>query len=589
MTARLGRDEAAVLLELLVTRCPVVVYVLDADGVCTYSAGTPLARLGLTPGELVGQDVVERNAHDPVAADNLRRALAGETCSYTWTGPDTTRFEAWLQPVLDDDGRVRAVVGVSVDVSDAWRAEASEHARVLEQQDVLHQLLAVQDAERERISGGLHDDTVQVLAALALRVSTLRRRLPGADPSVSAELSAMSRDLAEAGTRLRDVVAGLQPELLVRAGLTHALQDLLARTCDGPTTTLDVADDVDPSDAARRVLYEVAVEALGNVAKHARATTVRVAVSRDGGGWVLEVVDDGVGTEVDEHTSAGFGLRAMRQRAVAAGGTLEVGSAPGRGTAVRLRVPDVATFRAHEGGGWAADPRGPLEHILQNVSDAFVALDTSWRYVYVNRAAAALFSTTPDRMLGERLWTLFPAGEGSVFDEAYRTAVREQRALDIEEYFEPADRWFRNRVLPSPGGLTVFIEDVTERRRLQNLQDDTDNGSMLAHTWFVALASDADARRAVAAGAEALVGRGLLRGLRVSASGLDVAVGVDDDAADDLPVLVGGREIGHLRATWPDGSSPWTGELSVMLAQALAARLAPGPSVATGGEGERSS
>ena len=54
MTARLGRDEAAVLLELLVTRCPVVVYVLDADGVCTYSAGTPLARLGLAPGELVG-------------------------------------------------------------------------------------------------------------------------------------------------------------------------------------------------------------------------------------------------------------------------------------------------------------------------------------------------------------------------------------------------------------------------------------------------------------------------------------------------------------------------------------------------------
>ena len=239
MTARLGRDEAAVLLELLVTRCPVVVNVLDADGVCTFSAGTPLSRLGLAPGELVGQDVVARNAHDPVAADNLRRALAGETCSYTWTGPDSTRFEAWLQPVLGDDGRVRAVVGVSVDVSDAWRAEASEHARVLEQQDVLHQLLAVQDAERERISAGLHDDTVQVLAALALRVSTLRRRLHGAAPSWSAELSAMSRDLAEAGTRLRDVVAGLQPEVLVRAGLAHALQDAARPRCgpDGPATT----------------------------------------------------------------------------------------------------------------------------------------------------------------------------------------------------------------------------------------------------------------------------------------------------------------------------------------------------------------
>ena len=88
-----------------------------------------------------------------------------------------------MQPVHDAGGTVTGMVGVSVDVSDAWRAEASD-TRVLEQQDVLHQLLAVQDAERERISGGLHDDTVQVLAALALRVSTLRRRLPGADPSV---------------------------------------------------------------------------------------------------------------------------------------------------------------------------------------------------------------------------------------------------------------------------------------------------------------------------------------------------------------------------------------------------------------------
>ena len=331
------------------------------------------------------------------------------------------------------------------------------------------------------------------------------------------------------------------------------------------------------------MLYEVAVEALGNVAKHARATTVRVAVSRAGAGWVLEVVDDGVGTEVDEHASAGFGLRAMRQRAVAAGGTLEVDSAPGRGTTVRLRVPDVATFGDHDRGGWAADPRGPLEHILQNVSDAFVALDTSWRYVYVNRAAAALFCTTPDRMLGEELWTLFPAGEGSVFDEAYRTAAREQRALDIEEYFAPADRWFRNRVLPSPGGLTVFIEDVTERRRLQNLQDDTDTGSLLAHTWFVALASDADAGRAVRAGAEALVAprpapraagerpRPGGRGRRRRRRGRRPAR------------LVGGHEVGRLRVTWPDGASPWTGELAVMLAQALAARLAPGPPAAPAG------
>ena len=300
------------------------------------------------------------------------------------------------------------------------------------------------------------------------------------------------------------------------------------------------------------MLYEVAVEALGNVVKHARATTVQVAVSRDGAGWGLEVVDDGVGTEVDEHTSArGFGLRAMRPAGGGGGG--------------RPRGPLRARRRHHgapagprhrhvrqprDAARGVTDQRGPLEHILHNVSDAFVALDTSWRYVYVNRAAAALFATTPERLVGEEIWTLFPAGEGSVFDEAYRTAAREQRPLEIEEYFAPADRWFRNRILPSPGGLTVFIEDVTERRRLASLQDDTDVGSLVAHTWFVALAGDRDPVRAVRAGAEALVASGVVAGLRVSGPGIEVAVGEHDAGADVLPVGVGAEVVAQLAVSW---------------------------------------
>ena len=81
---------------------------------------------------------------------------------------------------------------------------------------------------------------------------------------------------------------------------------------------------------------------------------------------------------------------------------------------MRLRVPDVAAFPA-PGVAPVADVRGPLEHVLQNVSDAFVALDTSWRYVYVNRRAADLFGTTPDQLVGQEIWTLYPEGAESDF------------------------------------------------------------------------------------------------------------------------------------------------------------------------------
>lgn len=574
----LGLDEARTLLDLLVTCCPVMVCVLDPTGRCTYSSGPPLARLGLSPGELVGEDVLGRDVHDPVAADHIRAALRGEPRSYTWTSDGTgILFEAWLQPVRRADGVVRAVVGVSVDVSDAWRAEASEHARVLEQQDVLHQLMAVQDAERQRISAGLHDDTVQVLAALALRVSTLRRRLPAGDLAAQRELSTMARDLSQAGERLREMIAGLQPQLLVRSGLRGALTELLARTVgrDGAEVCVHLPQDEEPPEAARRVLYEVAVEAVGNVQRHAGACSVRVVVERQSHGWRMEVVDDGRGMDPRPRGSSGFGLPMMRQRAVAAGGGLEVDSVPGRGTTVRVRVPDVAPFLLERGAA-VPDVRGPLEHVLDNVSDAFVALDTSWRYVYVNRRAADLLGTTPERMLGESIWTQFPDAADASFAHVYETAVREQRSIDFEDYFAPADRWFRNRVLPSPGGLTIFFEDVTERRRLQARQDDTDVGSQVARTWFAGLAAHADPVRALRAAAEAVVATGLVTGLAVDAAGVQVSVGEIGDVADVRPVTVAEQRLGEVAVGWPGGPRAWTGELTVMVAQAVSIRLAPG-------------
>ena len=111
----------------------------------------------------------------------------------------------------------------------------------------------------------------------------------------------------------------------------------------------------------------------------------------------------------------------------------------------------------------------------------------------------------------------------------------------------------------------------------------------MAHTWFVALAGDRDPVRAVRAGAEALVASGVVAGLRVSGPGIEVAVGEHDAGADVLPVGVGAEVVAQLAVSWSRGSTPWTGELAVMLAQALAARLAPGSSAAGGGDGERSS
>ena len=69
------------------------------------------------------------------------------------------------------------------------------------------------------------------------------------------------------------------------------------------------------------------------------------------------------------------------------------------------------------------DPARPMREILERVSDAFVALDTSWRYTYVNAHAAALFGRNPEDLIGRHLWTEFPEGVGQPFHLAYERAM----------------------------------------------------------------------------------------------------------------------------------------------------------------------
>ncbi|MGE0454469.1 MAG: PAS domain-containing protein [Vicinamibacteria bacterium] len=105
--------------------------------------------------------------------------------------------------------------------------------------------------------------------------------------------------------------------------------------------------------------------------------------------------------------------------------------------------------------------------ILERVSDAVVALDRDWRYTYVNARAGEIFGRRPDDLLGKHIWTEFPEGVGQPFQRAYERALAEQVPVQIEEYYTPYDRWFENRIYPSPDGLAIFFHDVTDRKRAE--------------------------------------------------------------------------------------------------------------------------
>jgi PAS domain S-box-containing protein len=110
---------------------------------------------------------------------------------------------------------------------------------------------------------------------------------------------------------------------------------------------------------------------------------------------------------------------------------------------------------------------GQLADILERVSDAFVALDRNWRYTYVNRQAAALFGRRREDLIGKHIWTEFPEGVGQPFHRAYEKAMAEQVFIQMENYYEPWDRWFENRIYPSPDGLSIFFHEITDRKQAE--------------------------------------------------------------------------------------------------------------------------
>ncbi len=201
-------------------------------------------------------------------------------------------------------------------------------------------LVAAQDAERRRLERNLHDGAQQQLVALAVK-QRLARDLVSRDPErAAAMLADLESDTSDALENLRDLARGIYPPLLADKGLGPAL-DAQARKAPVP-----VVVEVDGVGRYRQdveaAVYFSCLEAMQNVAKYADATRACITLMVEEGDLRFSVEDDGVGFDPSAIVY-GTGLQGMADRLDAIGGTLEVRSAPGEGTAIRGRIPAPAS------------------------------------------------------------------------------------------------------------------------------------------------------------------------------------------------------------------------------------------------------
>jgi PAS domain S-box-containing protein len=152
------------------------------------------------------------------------------------------------------------------------------------------------------------------------------------------------------------------------------------------------------------------------------------------------------------------------------------------------------------------------EAILERISDTFFALDGQWRYTYVNGRAVAMAreawgrEVSAEELLGKNCWELFPETVGTAFDQEFHRAVREQKVAEFETCSLATDAWVEVRAYPSSDGLSVYLRDVTARRRGQEAL--AYHASLLDNLEDGVVATDGDDFRITAwnKGAEQLYG-----------------------------------------------------------------------------------
>ena len=261
-------------------------------------------------------------------------------------------FAGWLVAVESERRRelVAELTAANERLEEALAENAALQARLVAQA----REAGVLD-ERRRVAREIHDTIAQNLIALTTQVRAAVNAPPGS-ARARRHLEVVESLARQSLTEARRSVQALRPEPLERSRLPDALADMAHRWSgvSGVPVTVEVTGDARPLATGVEVaLFRVAQEALANVAKHARASRAGLTLSYLDDVVLLDVRDDGVGFDPaasDAGTAGagdggpgrgGFGLASMRQRVAEAGGTLEIESAPGEGTAIAVSVPAV--------------------------------------------------------------------------------------------------------------------------------------------------------------------------------------------------------------------------------------------------------
>jgi PAS domain S-box-containing protein len=321
------------------------IFMLAPDGrIVTWNAGAERIK-GYHASDIIGQHFSVFYPPEDIAAGKPERELItavadGRVEDEGWRiRQDGTRF--WANVVItalfDETGELRGFGKVTRDMTERRAVEQT----LSERQRLVSHLVEAQELERRRIAWDVHDDSIQAMVAVGMRLQLLAERLPHEHQQAVGQLDDAVRN---AVGRLRELIFRLRPPEIDGGGLAEAIAGYLTDVVTGWGLTCSLRYELDKdrelSPEIAVTVFRICQEALANVRKHAEADFVEIVVTPVYPGVLVQVIDDGVGVaKVVEERSDHFGVIEMRERAETAGGWWAIRPGTPNGTVVEFWLP----------------------------------------------------------------------------------------------------------------------------------------------------------------------------------------------------------------------------------------------------------
>ncbi len=359
-TRRLETESVQARLLNLLSKTPNFIAIAAADGTLIYLNQSARQMLQLDEDEDFRHFKIFEFLTPQARETMLEEALPVAVCAGTWNGSSELlgrrgRRISTNQVViahLNQDGKCDAYSIVEQDMT-AWiQSEAALRRSQEEARLLTNQLLNVQEDERQRIAGDLHDVIGQSLSLIKLSIDNVTASL---DKSTVAEagnaLQGLSAKVKDALVEVRRISMDLRPAMLDDLGILPTLSWFFREfesACPGIRLIKHIAvKENEIATSLKTTIFRLLQEATTNIVKHAGADRIEVALLRQDEVLMLSVTDNGKGFDPrrrleDNRSGSGMGLTSMRERVRLSGGVFALDSAPARGTAIRVVWPDAS-------------------------------------------------------------------------------------------------------------------------------------------------------------------------------------------------------------------------------------------------------